>query len=57
MNFKEDLENGLDVRPTIAVTQAHLTIPEVQESVRNGTLVPDGNYVAENGESKVTKVG
>ena len=53
--FKEDLEKGLDVRPTIAVTQAHLTIPEVQESVRKGTLVPDGKFVKENGELKVTK--
>lgn len=54
--FKKDLEAGLDVRPTIAVTQAHLTIPEVQESVKNGTLKPDGNFVKENGELKVTKV-
>ncbi len=54
--FKKDLEAGLDVRPTIAVTQAHLTIPEVQESIKNGTLKPDGNFVKENGELKVTKV-
>ncbi len=54
--FKKDLDSGLDVRPTIAVTQAHLTIPEVQESLRNGTLKPDGIHVKENGELKVTKV-
>ncbi len=54
--FKSDLENGLDVRPTIAVTQAHLTIPEVQESIKNGSLKPDGYHVKENGELKVTKV-
>ena len=32
--YKDELEKGLDVRPTIAVTQAHLTIPEIQESLK-----------------------
>ena len=54
--FKKDLDAGVDVRPTIAVTQAYLTIPEVQESVRKGTLLPDGEHVKENGELKFTKV-
>ena len=54
--FKEELANGLDIRPTIAVTQAYLTIPEIQESLRKGSLVPDGEYIKSNGELKVTKV-
>ena len=54
--YKEELKSGLDIRPTIAVTQAHLTIPEIVENIKNGELKPDGEIVKENGEIKVTKV-
>tara|TARA_B100000925_G_scaffold191736_1_gene145060 strand:- start:5704 stop:6984 length:1281 start_codon:yes stop_codon:yes gene_type:complete len=54
--FKDQITEGLDIRPTIAVTQAHLNIPEIHESIKNGELKPDGDIVKENGEIKVTKV-
>jgi GTP cyclohydrolase II len=54
--FKDQIVEGLDIRPTIAVTQAHLNIPEILESIKNGELKPDGDIVKENGEIKVTKV-
>ena len=54
--FKDQIVEGLDIRPTIAVTQAHLNIPEIHESIKNGELKPDGDIVKENGEIKVTKV-
>lgn len=54
--FNDQIKEGLDIRPTIAVTQAHLNIPEIMESIKNGELKPDGDIVKKNGEIKVTKV-
>jgi GTP cyclohydrolase II len=46
----------IDVRPTIAVTRAHMKIPELEESVRAGRLKPDGRIcINESGELSVTK--
>ncbi|KAK5091823.1 putative GTP cyclohydrolase [Exophiala xenobiotica] len=46
----------LDIRPTIAVTKAHMKIPELEQSVMDGRLVPDGKYcLNESGELAVTK--
>lgn len=48
---------GIDIRPTIAVTKAHMKIPELQESVNKGRLVPDGKIcLNSSGELAVTKV-
>lgn len=48
---------GVDIRPTIAVTKAHMKIPELQESVKQGRLVPDGKIcLNSHGELAVTKV-
>jgi hypothetical protein len=50
---KEDVE----IRPSIAITKAHMKLPELENSVRNGRLVPDGKIcVNETGELAVTKV-
>jgi hypothetical protein len=50
---KEDIE----IRPTIAVTRAHMMLPELEASVRAGRLVPDGKVcLNETGELAVTKV-
>lgn len=56
--FKEYISNeGIDIRPTIAVTKAHMKIPEIEESVRKGRLVPDGKIcINAQGELAVTKV-
>ncbi|MAW07376.1 MAG: hypothetical protein CME61_03725 [Halobacteriovoraceae bacterium] len=54
--FGKELSEGKDIRPTIAVTQAHLTIPEIVEEVKSGKLKPDGEIIKSNGEIKVTKV-
>lgn len=56
LHFKKELEEGLDIRPTIAITQAHLQIPEIYIAVEEGRLVPDGNIVTEAGDIKITKV-
>ena len=56
IHFKKFLEEGYNVKPSIAVTQAHLHIPEVEEAVRKGRLKPDGKIVKEDGAVKCTKV-
>ncbi len=53
--FAEQLEAGLDIRPTIAVTKARVNMPEIREAMRNGRLEPDGELLAENGDVRVTK--
>ncbi|KAF2484697.1 GTP cyclohydrolase N terminal-domain-containing protein [Neohortaea acidophila] len=55
--FKDILKNdGVEIRPTIAVTRAHMKVPELEESVRQGRLIPDGKIcLNETGELNVTK--
>ncbi|KAK4164875.1 GTP cyclohydrolase N terminal-domain-containing protein [Cladorrhinum sp. PSN259] len=49
-------KEGVDLRPTIAVTKAHMKLPELEESVKSGRLVPDGKVcLNELGELAVTK--
>lgn len=44
--FKKEIEElGLDVRPSIAVTKAHIKLSELDESARKGDLVTDGKIV------------
>ncbi|KAF9473820.1 cyclohydrolase [Pholiota conissans] len=42
---KDTEEGGLDVRPSIAVTKAHLKMSELDEAARKGDLVVDGTVV------------
>jgi hypothetical protein len=55
--YKDFISNeGVDIRPTIAITRAHMKIPELEESVRAGRLVPDGKVCLNaSGELNVTK--
>ena len=46
---------GYDIRPSIAITKAHINIPELQESVAKGRLQADGKILKERGELVVTK--
>ncbi len=55
-NFGPLYKKGYDIRPTIAVTQAHLQIPEIHDALRAGRLKPDGKIVKENMDIFVTKV-
>ncbi|TDL16243.1 hypothetical protein BD410DRAFT_808287 [Rickenella mellea] len=44
--FHDEVEGkGLDVRPSIAVTKAHIKLSEVDESARKGTILIDGKVV------------
>ena len=54
--FKEQIEAGIDIRPTIAVTQARLTLPEMREAMADGRLKPDNRVLGSGGDVHVTKV-
>ena len=49
------MKKGFDIRPTIAVTKAHIDLPECREAVACGRLVPDGKVLIKNGTSIVAK--
>ena len=53
--FKPYYEQGYDIRPTIAITQAHINMPELQESVAKGRLQIDGKIMKPSGDLVVTK--
>lgn len=53
--FENYFKKGYDIRPTIAVTKAHIDFPEVREAIRLGRLKADGKILKEDGQSVVTK--
>jgi GTP cyclohydrolase II len=56
LHFKPLFDQGYDIRPTVAVTQAHLQIPELEQAIAKGRLKIDGKTIRENGDICVTKV-
>ncbi|KHO22166.1 GTP cyclohydrolase II [Mycolicibacterium setense] len=53
--FTAELAAGYDIRPTIAVTKAHVLVPEIATAIAAGRLHPDGDVLLENGAALVTK--
>ncbi len=53
--FRQQLTDGMDIRPTIAVTKAHVHMPEIDDAIKAGRLKADGKLLKENGEVAVTK--
>jgi GTP cyclohydrolase II len=54
--FAEYYAKGYDIRPTIAITKAHINLPELREAVAMGRLRVDGTILRDGGELVVTKV-
>jgi GTP cyclohydrolase II len=54
-DFRQEIGEGLDIRPTIAVTKARLTLSELDQAVRSGRLKIDGDIIRPTGEVVVTK--
>src|SRR5215471_12588296 len=54
-DFRAEIAEGLDIRPTIAVTRARLTIAELDEAVARGRLKVDGEIIRTSGDVAVTK--
>ncbi|MBV8652295.1 MAG: hypothetical protein JO255_12575, partial [Alphaproteobacteria bacterium] len=53
--FADRLAEHWDIRPTIAVTSAHINMPELQFAISAGRLRPDGKVLLEDGTARVTK--
>jgi GTP cyclohydrolase II len=53
--YKAFLADGYDIRPTIAVTKAHIDLPEVRSAIAAGRLKADGRILLDNGSAIVTK--
>jgi GTP cyclohydrolase II len=53
--FANELAAGYDIRPTIAVTNAHVILPEVLEGLLAGRLKADGKVLTAGGAAMVTK--
>jgi len=54
--FADELAAGLDIRPTISVTKAHINMPELNEALHQGRLQADGEVLLPSGDARVTKV-
>ena len=54
-SFGEYLKAGFDIRPTIAVTRAHIDVPEIKYAVEAKRLVPDGKILLKTGQANITK--
>jgi GTP cyclohydrolase N terminal len=54
--FSSQLKQGLDVRPTIAITKAHMQLAEIEAMVQSGSIPIDGQVVLnKQGQLMVTK--
>lgn len=54
-DFPAQIASGIDIRPTIAITKARLTLPEIREAIAAGRIVQDGVVVRAGGEVSVIK--
>ncbi|PVV04734.1 hypothetical protein BB560_000757 [Smittium megazygosporum] len=54
-NFKDKLNQGIDIRPTIAVTKANLKMAELDEAILNKRISVDHNIVTSDGNVRVSK--
>jgi GTP cyclohydrolase II len=53
--FAEELRAGFNIQPTIAITTAHIDLPEVRAAVAAGRLKADGVVLRASGHCIVTK--
>ena len=53
--YSDLIAEGVDIRPTIAITKARLTLVELQQAVDAGRLEIDGSVVTRSGEVSVLK--
>jgi len=54
--YAEYLRQGYDIRPTIAVTQAHIHLPEIRQAIAFQRLQADGRVLLDDGSAVVTKM-
>lgn len=54
--FAQEIAEGLDIRPTIAITKARLNMGEINAAIAAKRLAPDGAILSANGDVSVTKI-
>ena len=54
-SFKSYFEKGYDIRPSIAVTRAHIHMPELAQAIEQGRLKVDGKVVVNDKDVSVVK--
>lgn len=54
--FADYIAKGYDIRPTIAVTRAHINMPELRDALAAGRLRSDNQILTPGGDARVTKV-
>lgn len=54
--YAEQLARGYDIRPTIAVTKAHIHLPEIKQALAFQRLRPDGRILLDDASAAVTKI-
>jgi GTP cyclohydrolase II len=54
--FADEIGQGLDVRPSIAITRARLDLVEMRDALSAGRLRPDGEVVRSGGSLSVVKI-
>jgi GTP cyclohydrolase II len=54
--FSKEIAEGVDIRPSIAITRARLDLPELQAAISAGRLKRDGAVVHEGGSVSVVKI-
>jgi GTP cyclohydrolase II len=54
--FRAQIAEGEDIRPTIAITRARLDLAEMRDAIRAGRLKPDGKHVIDGSGLSVVKV-
>jgi GTP cyclohydrolase II len=54
--FRQEIAEGVDIRPTIAITKARLDLHEMQSAIAAGRLKADGEIVHASGSIAVSKI-
>jgi len=54
--YADHLAQGYDIRPTIAITKAHVHLPEIKQALAFQRLSIDGQVLLEDASATVTKV-
>jgi GTP cyclohydrolase II len=55
-DFQDHFKKGYDIRPSIAVTKAHIHMPEIMQAVAQKRIKIDGKIVGKRGDVAVTKM-
>jgi GTP cyclohydrolase II len=55
IDFARQIAEGVDIRPSIAVTKARLSLPEISQAIEAGRLKIDGTVVHDTHDVAVTK--